>query len=58
MERARRMKLITKPCEDGTGTTGLEPATSGVTGRYALDEYNWLRRSTSQFFGVIRPAPR
>jgi hypothetical protein len=26
-----------------TGATGLEPATSGVTGRYGLDRYRWLR---------------
>jgi hypothetical protein len=25
-----------------TGATGLEPATSGVTGRYRLNRYNWL----------------
>jgi hypothetical protein len=28
---------------DETGATGLEPATSGVTGRYGLNRYNRLR---------------
>jgi hypothetical protein len=26
-----------------TGATGLEPATSGVTGRYGATGYDWLR---------------
>jgi hypothetical protein len=27
----------------GTGATGLEPATSGVTGRHGATGYDWLR---------------
>ena len=30
-------------CRDFTGATGLEPATSGVTGRYSLNRYSGLR---------------